>query len=62
MRTVRALDVPPETAEQWVRAVQIRNAAVHGEQVDRDEVDALLAAMRDALEWADGLTGRALRR
>lgn len=62
MRTVRALDVPPETGEQWVQAVWIRNAAVHGEQVDRDEVDALLAAMRDALEWADGLTGRTFRR
>ena len=62
MRTVRALEVPPETREQWVWAVRIRNAAVHGEQVDRDEVDALLAAMRDALEWAESLTGRRYRR
>ena len=58
MRVVRALDVPPETREQWVRAVRIRNAAVHGEHVDRSEVDALLGAMRDALDWTGGLNGR----
>ena len=61
MRTVRGLEVPPVTRDQWVRAVRIRNAVVHGEQVGRHEVDTLLAAMRDALEWAEGLTGREYR-
>ena len=49
MRVVRTLDVPLETRDRCVQAVRIRCAAVHGVQVDRDEAEARLAAMRDAL-------------
>ena len=56
MNVVRSLGVPEETRDQWVRAVRTRNHAVHGERLNRSEVDHLLGAMRDALEWANRLT------
>ena len=56
MSVVRSLQVPAETRDRWIRAVRIRNVAVHGEKIQRDEVDQLLGAMRDALEWAAELT------
>ena len=58
MSVVRKLGVPQETRDQWTRAVNTRNDAVHGEPLRRGDVDHLLRAMRDALDWASGLSGR----
>ena len=56
MSVVRSLPVPAEPRDRWIRAVNIRNVAVHGEKIQRADVDELLGAMRDALEWAAKLT------
>ena len=58
MSVVGTLGVPEETRNRWMRAVRIRNDAVHGEPLRRADVDRLLRAMRDALDWASGLSGR----
>ena len=58
MSVVSTLGVPEETRDRWIRAVRIRNDAVHGEPLRRGDVDRLLRAMRDALDWASGLSGR----
>ncbi|MCY4498414.1 MAG: hypothetical protein OXC14_14135 [Rhodospirillaceae bacterium] len=58
MDVVHTLAVQYETRKRWKRAVRTRNAAVHGDRLNRDEVEELLGAMRDALDWAYGLTER----
>ena len=53
---VSSLELPPKTKDRWLCAVGLRNVAVHESQISRDEANELLACMRDAIDWAQGLT------
>ena len=54
MSVVNNLGMQPEVKTRWQRAVKTRNKAVHDRPADpltRAQVDELLAAMREALNW-----------
>lgn len=58
MDVFHTLAMPYEIRERWKRTVRTRNAAVRGDRLNRAEVEELLGAMREALDWAYGLTER----
>ena len=56
MSVVNNLGMQPEIKTRWQRAVRTRNAAVHSyPPLTRAEVDKLLVAMREAINWTHGL-------
>ena len=52
---VRTIQISDETRDRWIRSVRIRNAAVHGDHLKRNDVEDLICAMRAALDLAQRL-------
>lgn len=48
--TVHLMDLSKTTREQWLNSIDIRNDAVHGNRLTRDNVEELLRTMRAALD------------
>lgn len=51
-KAVRTIPMSEETRDQWTRSVRIRNAAVHGGDLERKDVEELIRDMRDACDRA----------
>ena len=54
-RAVRTIEISDERRDRWTRSVGIRNAAVHGDHLTRNDVEDLIRALRAALDLAQGL-------
>lgn len=52
---VRTIPMSEETRTRWNKSVDTRNAAVHGGDLARNDVEELIRAMRDALNRAERL-------
>ena len=54
-KAVRTIEMTEETRNRWTKSIGIRNAAVHGGDLTRKDVEDLICAMRDALDRAERL-------